>query len=182
MRGLLLALLFAASASAQTDTTAARPAWLTLAPEFSYRLTPDGDAGPDYLGGSIAYYRTVGPVVASAGAFVSAEFFGSGALVEAHLAVGQSASVGPLFVTAAAGPSLGSAYSRRSGRSVVVPGVYASVQAPLVVFPFLGLGFEAFAHLNAVDPVAGVGIVYAFGRLPGAAFPNPPPTPRRPGP
>ena len=135
------------------------------------------------FGGSILYHQALPlePLVVQVGASGAGGLFGGTVLSEAHVALGASASAGPMFVTATAGPSLGRAYSGLRQEEVTVPGLYAGVQAELVFLPFLGLGAEAFAHLNAVRPTAGVGIVYAFGRLPGAVFPNPPPTPRRPG-
>ena len=142
-----------------------------------------GDAGPDGLGASLRYHRTVGPVVAEVGVSGFAALpFGGTILDEVHVAVGRSASVGPLFATATAGPSLGRAFSPVRGETVPVAGVFAALEAELVIVRFLGLGAEAFAHLNTVNPVAGFGVVYAFGRLPGALIPDPPPTPRRPGP
>lgn len=185
MRFALLLLLVSASASAQpADSVAAsrRPVWLTVSPQFSYLLRDGGDAGWDLLGASVRYHRTVGPVVVQAGLSGGSAFFGRGDVASVHVAIGQSVSVGPLFLFAAAGPSIGRVDSPASGRTVVVPGATASVQATLVVFPAFGIGAEVFAHVNAVDPTAGFGLVYAFGRLPGALIPNPPPTPRRPGP
>jgi hypothetical protein len=42
------------------------------------------------------------------------------------------------------------------------------------VVPAFGIGVHAFGHLNAVMPVVGAGLTFAFGRLPNAVFPNPP--------
>ena len=133
-----------------------------------------------------------GPLIVQVGATDNFYFnpFGSGStLSEVHAGAGATASVGPLWGSVVAGPSVG--WTRRSasrdpvyadGRSRVVPGVFAGARAVFVVVPAIGVGAEAFAHVNAEVPVAGVGLTLAFGRLPGAIIPNPPPTPRRPGP
>lgn len=185
MRATML-LLAAASASAQPADSVAAPRridWVAFSPEISYRLTPNGEAGYDHIGGSLRYSQMVGATIVSVGASASAEFlFGQGELVEAHVAVGRSASAGPVFAVATIGPSLGRVYSRDAERRVIAPGLYADVQTQLVILPFAGFGVEAFAHLNAVDPLVGVGFVFAFGQLPGALITKTPPTPRRAGP
>ena len=182
----LLVLLAATSASAQpTDSSTApsgRPAWLTVSPQVSYLLR-DGDGNFwDLLGGSVRSHHLVGTFVAEIGVSGGGEVFGRRELLEAHVGLGKSVSVGPLFATATAGPSIGRAYSRFSRRTVVVLGATATVETELVLFPAFGIGAEAFVHVNAVEPTAGFGLTLAFGRLPGAVFPNPPATPRRPGP
>ncbi len=134
------------------------------------RLAPSGSGGTDYVSAHAEYYRDLGPLVVSVGASSSSSIFGSGSVAEGHVAVGRSVSAGPLLVTGTVGPSLGGAYSRTGRRTVVVPGAFAGIQTNVVVFPFFAVGAEAFAHLNAVDPVTSVGIVLAFGSMPGALF------------
>lgn len=185
MRLALFLLLASASASAQPAdslaTPARRPAWLTVGTEFSYDLQGAG-SGFDLVGASIQYHRPLGPepLVLQVGASSASGFFGGTFLTEVHIAAGVRASTGPIFAATTVGPSLGRVFN--GDRRVVVPGLYGAVQAELAVLPFLGLGAEAFVHANAVRPTAGFGVVLAFGRLPGALIPNPPPTPRRPGP
>ena len=197
MRLVCLLFLVSAAASAQpADSPAARRprvSSLSLSPAgVAFQLDADpGGRGRNLLAGSIDYQRTVGPapVIAQVGASFSAELFGGDELVEAHVAVGASGSGGPVLFSATVGPSL--ARVRRSlsgdpdfldGRAVTLPGLYASARAILVVVPKVGFGVEAFAHVDAKLPLAGGRLVFAFGRLPGALVPNPPPTPRRPGP
>lgn len=104
--------------------------------------------------------------------------FGTDVVVEGHVLGGTSAAAGPAVFTVAAGPAL--AYVSRArygtpespvtgfaGRTEgLVPGVYGSVGAALVLVPEVGLGVEAFGHLNARMPVAGLRLTAALGRLP----------------
>jgi hypothetical protein len=108
------------------------------------------------------------------GASTTAEFWGAG-FGEVHAAVGVQQSVGPVLVSGVVGPSV--VFPDGDGARVL-PGAYVATRAALVVVPRIGAGIEAFVHLNAALPVAGVRGVVAFGRLPGALIPNPPPPPR----
>jgi hypothetical protein len=146
---------------------------------------------PNLLSGSVDYMRSLGsgPVVVQVGASGSGELFGRDELNEVHVAVGAVGSGGPILFSLVAGPSLGRVHGSEfddpafaGGRSVPVPGVHLAARAVLVVIPQIGVGIEAFAHVNAKLPAAGGRVVLAFGRMPGALVPNPPPTPRRPGP
>ena len=101
MKAFVLMWMLAASASAQPAGSSAaparRPAWLTLGVGIGYRLEPTDDANWDYLGGSLRYYRPVGPgpLVVGVGASAANGFlFERGGLLEADVALGASASVG----------------------------------------------------------------------------------------
>ena len=143
-----LLLLLATGASAQpADSTAARrPAWLTYTLQIGHSVPADENTGTGTISAqSLRYHRTVGPVVAEVG--VSGFYalpFGGTALEEIHVAAGRSASVGPLLLTAAAGPSVGRAFSRTRGETVPVAGAFAAVEADLVFVPFAGVAAEAF--------------------------------------
>ena len=189
----LLLLLVPALARAQpADSTADRRAISSLS------LGPLGlSASPDHgtlLLSAVRYTRSLGagPLVVEVGATDNLYLspFGSGStLREVHVAAGAAVSGGPLLVSVVAGPSVG--WTRRpsaldpayaDGRARVVPGALAGVRAVFVVVPAIGIGVEGVAHVNAEVPAAGVGLTLAFGRLPGALVPNPPPRPRRPPP
>ena len=162
---------------------------LGVAPSLKVR-TPDGPL----FAIEIAFTQSVGrgPLVVEAGVSAAAESefrLGLGdELTEIHIAVGAQRSVGRALLSAVVGPSFALAGQSPQddpaggGRTRVLPGAVASARAVFVVVPRVGVGVEAFAHANTVLPVAGARLVFAFGRLPGAAFPNPPPTQRRPGP
>lgn len=193
----LLVVLFAsAAASAQPADSAAtrRPAIssISFGTAVAFRLSEGTElSAPNLLAGHVDYTRSLaaGPLVVQGGLSGASEFFGRDELVEAHVAVGAAGSVGPGLFSLVAGPSL--ARVRRSerddpgfagGRALAVPGLYLAARAVFVVVPKAGFGVEAFAHVNAKLPVVGGRLVFAFGRLPGAAIPNPPPTPRQPRP
>lgn len=182
-------LVLSSSASAQPADSLARSSRVS-----SLSLGPLGlSASPDNGGlllSAVRYTRSVGggPFVVQVGATDNVYFnpFGSGSpLREVHVAAGVATSAGPVLVTAVAGPSVG--WARRSssrdpryadGRARTALGVVASARAVLVVLPAVGLGVETFAHANAEVPAAGAGLTLAFGRLPGALVPDPPPRPR----
>ena len=183
----LLVLLASAAASAQP--AAPRPAVSSLSVGIGNAARPEprvGVSGGPLLTASLDYQRSVGTLLAQVGVSGSSELFGGDELNEVHVAVGGAGSAGPLLLSAVAGPSVGGARVAGSGgsgpRSTPVVGAYIAARGIFVVVPRVGVGVEAFAHANTVLPVAGGRLVFAFGRLPGAAFPNPPPTPRRPGP
>lgn len=168
------------------DARSGRVSSLSVGP-LGVSAVPDG--GGLILSG-LRYTRSVGdgPVVLQAGLTDNLAFsvFGSASpLTEVHVAAGVATSAGPVLFTALAGPSVG--WARRSssrdpryadGRARTVPGAVVSARAVLVVFPAVGVGVETFAHANAEVPAAGAGLTMAFGRLPGALVPNPPPRPR----
>ena len=122
-----------------------------------------------------------GPLHAQAGASAQAAPFETDAVVEGHLLAGTSAATGPAVVTVAAGPSLAYVSRARYGTPEspvtgyagttegLVPGAYGSVGATVVLVPEVGLGIEAFGHLNARMPVAGLRLTAALGRLPRSA-------------
>lgn len=189
---ILLLVLASWAASAQPGPEAdsvARPSGVSSLSLGPLGLSASPDNGGLLLSG-VRYTRSVGtgPVVVQAGATDTFYFnpFGSGSpLREVHVAAGVVTSAGPVLVSVAAGPSVG--WARRSssrdpryadGRARTVLGVVASARAVLVVFPAVGVGVETFAQANGEVPVAGAGLTLAFGRLPGALVPNPPPRPR----
>lgn len=169
----------AVSAGAQADParTAAlrRASWLSVA---LYGTTSDD------VGANVQLHVPLGsgPSVVQIGTSSTIGIFGGNVLTEGHVALGTSLSAGPLFVTATAGASLGNTFSPLGDEDVIVVGAVAGVQARVVVFSFLAIGAEAFAHVNAVRPVSGAGFHLSFGRLPGALIRETPLTPRRPGP
>ena len=195
MRLVCLLLLASATASAQpADSTEARPrrpAWLSYSVMAGSDLS--GKSDQSLLVSTIQFQRPLGSgrVLLQIGVSGSTEFSFLGrsgrsdGIGEVHVAMGTSGSVGPLFLSATAGPSIG--FTTRGGSSTAsstqtVPGVFAGVQGVLVILPAFGIGVEAFSQINAVMPVAGVGFNLSFGRLPGAVFPNMTPMPRRAGP
>ena len=171
-------LLFASAAvSAQPadSAVARRPAWVSVSAFV---------ANSAFVGVSAQGHIPVGrgPVVFQIGTSSTSGFFGGNVLTEGHVAVGASASAGPLFVTATVGPSVGRTFRPLNDAAVTALGGTAGIQARVVVFPFLGIGAEAFVNASAVRTVSGVGVHLSFGRLPGAVFPNAPRRIRRPGP
>lgn len=187
MRVLVLVLLSASAAASQpADSSVAhapRPAWVAVGVSSSAPAVREGNGSDALLTGSLQYQRSVGGrLVLAVGGSSSSAFFSRTELTEAHLAVGASGSAGPLLVTVAGGPSVSRVRPAGRAGGGIAPGLYASAEAVLAVVPAFGIGVHAFGHLNAVMPVVGAGLTLAFGRLPGAALPHPPPTPRRPGP
>ncbi len=181
MRALVLLVLFASPfASAQT----AAPGRLTYV-SLGLGVAGGFEGAPNttgFLGGS-----TTGPSVAAdlhvvrnvlhvqAGASFQAFGLGPQLVLEGHLLAGAARTVGPAVLTASAGPSLARVERAASGASMqgrveredrVIPGLYASVGVAAVVVPEVGFGIEAFGHLNARMPVAGLRLTAVLGRLP----------------
>ena len=178
MRALLLIVAVAAALPAAAQP--ARPGHLTFVTLAAGASTGNaGDPWNSALPSVAADLHVVrGRFHGQAGASAQAAPFDTDAVAEGHLLAGTSVAAGPAVVTAAAGPSL--AYVSRSrygtpespvtgfaGRTEgLVPGVYGSVGATVVLVPEVGLGIEAFGHLNARMPVAGLRLTAALGRLP----------------
>lgn len=182
MRALVLVLCLAATvASAQpSDSLAARrPAVSSLS--LSLGIGTDLGSRTRSIGSplavSIDFLRSIGTgrAVIQVGASAISEIFLYG-LGEIHAAAGVQQSVGPVLVSGVVGPSV---VFPDGDDARVVPGVHAALRAAFVVVPKIGVGVEVFAHANAALPVVGVRGAFAFGRLPGALVPNPPPTPRQ---
>ena len=149
-------------------------------------VTPDG--GVFLIAARYTRSLGSGPLVIEVGGTdnVVLSPFGSGSVMsELHAAAGVAVSRGPILLTAAAGPSVGRTLRSSSrdpayedGRARTVPGLFVGARAVVVIVPAIGIGVETFAHANAELPASGVGVTMAFGRLPGALAPNPPPRPR----
>ena len=173
----LLVLLAAPLASAQT----AAPGRLTyvslgvgVAGGFQGAPSTTGFLGGSMTGLSVAadLHAVRNALHVQAGASWQASFFEREQVLDGHLLAGVARPVGPAVLTVSAGPSLAHV-ERATPRSSpqarvdrVIPGLYASVGAAAVVVPEVGLGIEAFGHLNARMPVAGLRLTTVLGRLP----------------
>lgn len=88
---------------------------------------------------------------------------------EVHLGVGRRTFTRPLLAAAFVGPSLARVTtvddpdSPTTATTRYVPGVFGNVQVIAVALPEIGLGLDAFGHVNTVRSLAGVRLVLYLG-------------------
>ena len=175
----LLCITGTATAQPATGPVQEPASWFSAGPSVGVGL---GAERANLLAAGAHFHQPLGrgSLRVQLGATVATELLGRDELTEVHVAVGATASEGPLLVAAAIGPSLArvnrSLYDDRSfeGGARTVLGAAVDVQATLVLVPNLGIGVDAFAHVNGPLPVVSIGPRLVIGRLPGALGSVPP--------
>ncbi len=168
MKPLLLALILATAASAQTSVLSLSPLGL------AYDLG-ETDRGT-MLGFVMDFQQSIGrrSLIVQGGLSGSMPVFDGPSMTAAHVAAGQATMSGSRLFSVAAGPSFGRAQVNRT-RGVAFVGLYVSGRAGIAVSEGVGVGVEAFLNANTVMPVAGGRFVLHIGRFPGRRGDPPPP-------
>ncbi len=177
MRPLVLLLALAplcAVAQPATPAAAARPSWFTLGGGL-------GSGTQDFQGNQIAFGSAAvqvvlpigtGPLTLQSGVAIADEYrWGTRkqGVMDAHIGLGASGRLGPLHVSAGAGPSLARTALLVRGedtRRIMAhyrPGAYGSVQVLVPLGSAVGFGIEGYGQTNADVSTAGARLVLAIG-------------------
>ena len=178
MRPLLALLAFAVWASAAVAQDAPRLVFTTAGAGVATGVANDPFGG-GLLSASITHARARGWRTLSAGASMQAELFGREEYAEVHVGYGATAAVGPVVLSATAGPAVGwgsrGVYGPTEGppgetrttllrtRTGLGVGLRAMGQALLILAPELGVGVEVSHDQNTLLPTSGARLVLSLG-------------------